>query len=68
MPRSSMGILQFFVIALIIGLAIYLIRRFTPIPAPIKTIILWAGIIVLVLLLLAATGILGHDVKIPSIQ
>lgn len=63
-----MGVIQFFVIALLIGLAIWAIHTFTPIPVQIKKIILWVGIIVIVLLLLAATGILGHDVKIPSIR
>lgn len=63
-----MGILTFFFIALLIGLAIWLINTYTPIPAPIKKIILIAGIVVIILILLRATGILGHDVAIPTIR
>lgn len=63
-----MGLLQFFFLALVVGLIIWAIHRFTPIPAQIKTLILWVGIIVLILILLAATGILGSDVKIPSVR
>jgi uncharacterized BrkB/YihY/UPF0761 family membrane protein len=66
--RFPMGVIQFFIIAVLIGLAIWAIHRFLPIPAQIKQIILWVGIIVLILLLLAATGILGSDVKIPRIR
>lgn len=68
MPRLDMGIIQFIVIAAIIGIVIWAVNTYTPIPAPIKKIILWAGVFVIVLLLLAATGILGHDIKIPSIR
>ena len=63
-----MGIFHFLVIAAIVGIAIWAIHTFTPIPAPIKKLILWFGVIVLILLLLAATGILGSDVKIPSFR
>lgn len=63
-----MGILEFFVIAAVIGIAIYLIHRFLPIPAIIKKLILWGGVIVIVLLFLSATGILGSDIKIPRFR
>lgn len=63
-----MGILEYFLICLVVGVAIYLIHRFAPIPAQIKTLVLWAGIIVLVLLLLHALGIFGADVKIPKVR
>ena len=63
-----MGVIQFFIIAFVIGMVIWLIHSFTPIPVQIKKIILWVGIAVIILLLLAATGILGSDVKIPSVR
>jgi hypothetical protein len=63
-----MGILQFFLIVLIIGFVVFLIQRFAPIPAEFKTIILWAGIIVCVLILLNALGVFGHDWMIPKIR
>lgn len=65
--RFSMGVFQFILLAALIGGLIWVIHAFTPIPAPIKKVILWFGVIVLILLLLAATGILGSDVKIPKI-
>lgn len=65
-----MGIIQFFIIALIVGVIIYLIQVFAPIPGAIKTVILWAGVIFLVLILLSALGILGlgHDYQIPRLR
>lgn len=63
-----MGIIQFIVIAALIGIFIWAIHTYTPIAPQIKKLILWCGIIVIVLLFLMATGILGHDVKIPSIR
>lgn len=63
-----MGIIEFMVIAVLIGLAIWAIHRFTPIPGQIKTIILWAGIIVIVVMLLSALGLLGKDWSIPRVK
>jgi hypothetical protein len=63
-----MGILQFFLIVLIIGFVVFLVQRYAPIPEEFKTIILWAGIIVCVLILLNALGIFGHDWMIPKIR
>lgn len=63
-----MGIVQFIVLAVVLGLIVWAVWQFTPIPIQFKKLILWAAIIVLVILLAAALGLLGHDVKIPSIR
>jgi hypothetical protein len=68
MPRCGMGIVEFLVIAVILGLIVWAIWTYTPIAAPIKKLILWAVIVVLVLLLLHALGVIGADVQIPKIR
>jgi hypothetical protein len=57
-----MGIIEFFIICVVIGVVIWLIHAFTPIPKPIKTIILWAGV------LARALGLWGHDIAIPKVK
>lgn len=68
MPRSDMGLLQFLILALVVGLVVWAIWSFTPIPIQFKKLILWVAIIVLILIFCAALGIFGHDVKIPSFR
>ena len=64
-----MGIIEFIVIAIVLGLVVYLVNTFLPIPPQIKTVILVAVIIVLVLLLLRAMGIFGGaDYQIPRVR
>jgi len=63
-----MGIIEFIVIALILGVIVWLIQTYAPIPAQFKTIILWAAIIVLLLILLNALGVIGRDWQIPRLR
>lgn len=63
-----MGLIQFFILALVVGLVVWAIWTFTPIPIQIKKVILWAAVIVLVVILLSAMGIFGHDVAIPKLR
>jgi hypothetical protein len=64
-----MGIVEFIVIALVLGLIVWLINTYAPIPQQIKTIILIAVIVVLLLILLKAMGVFsGADVQIPRIR
>lgn len=63
-----MGIIQFFLICLVIGFVVWLIQNYAPIPPQFKAIILWAGIIVILLILASALGLLGHDWQIPRIR
>lgn len=62
-----MGIIQFFFICLVIGLFVWAIHAYTPIPQQFKQLILWAGIIVCVLILASALGLFGWDTPIPRI-
>jgi uncharacterized protein YhhL (DUF1145 family) len=63
-----MGIFAFFIICIVIGLAVWLINTYIPLPAPIKTVILVAAIIVIVVILLQALGVFGHDIQIPKLR
>lgn len=62
-----MGIIEYFVLVLVIGLVVWAIHAYTPIPGQFKTLILWAGIIVCVLVLASALGLFGWDTQIPRI-
>jgi len=62
-----MGIVQFFMLVLIIGLFVWAIMKYTPIPDQFKQLILWAGIIVCVLVLASALGLFGWDTPIPRL-
>lgn len=63
-----MGIFYFMVLAVVLGLVVYLIWTYTPIPVQFKKLILWAAIIVLIVILIRETGILSHDVAIPKVR
>lgn len=66
--RCGMGLIQFLLLCLVVGLIVWAIWAFTPIPAQFKKLILWAAIIVLVIVLCNAMGIFGHDVAIPKVR
>lgn len=64
-----MGVLEFIVIAVVLGLVVYLVNTYLPIPQQIKTIILVVVIIVLIVILLQAMGIFGGaDYQIPRVR
>jgi uncharacterized protein YhhL (DUF1145 family) len=64
-----MGIIEFIVLALVLGLIVWLINTYAPIPQQVKTLILVAVIIVLLLVLLRAMGIFsGGDMQIPRVR
>ena len=64
-----MGILEFIIICVVLGLVVYLVNTYLPLPAPIKTIILVAVVIVIIVILLRAMGILGGvDYQIPRVR
>ena len=52
-----MPLIQLILVICIVGVVIYLIRRFVPMPAPFQTLILCIGIIGCVLFALSAFGI-----------
>jgi hypothetical protein len=60
-----MGLIEFVIIAVILGLAVYLINTLLPIPPPIKTILTVVVVVVLVVLLLRA---MVGDIPIPRLR
>lgn len=62
-----MGIVEYIIICLFVGLVVYAVQRWAPIPDQIKSLILWAAVIVLVLILLHALGLFGRDIAIPHV-
>jgi len=64
-----LGIFEFILIACVIGFVVWLVQTYAPIPPVFKTVVLWAGIIVIVLILLKALGIFpSGDYQIPRIK
>ena len=64
-----MGILEFIILCVVLGLVVWLVNTYLPIPQAIKTVILVAVIILLVVVLLRAMGIFsGADVQIPRVR
>jgi uncharacterized protein YhhL (DUF1145 family) len=64
-----MGIIEFIILALVLGIIVWLINTYAPIPQQIKTLILVAVVVVLLLVLLKAMGVFsGGDVAIPKIR
>jgi hypothetical protein len=67
-----MGWIEFLVLVVVVALlgslAIWFVKLWAPEFAPIATkVILTIGIIIIVVMLLQATGILSHDPKIPRL-
>ena len=63
-----MGIIEFIIIACIIGFIVWLVQTYAPIPPVFKQIVLWAGVLVVVMILLNALGIIGRDWQIPRLR
>jgi hypothetical protein len=54
-----MGLVEFLILCVVLGVAVWLVNTYLPLPAPIKTIILVAVVLVLVLILIR--GLVGAD-------
>lgn len=63
-----MGILSLLIIIVVIGIAVWLINAYIPLPPPFKKLILIVGIIAAILIVLNAFGVLNMDVGIPKIR
>ena len=64
-----MGLFEFFVICIVVGVVVYLINAFIPMDANIKRLITIAAIVVLVLIFLNAMGLFGiRDPQIPRLR
>jgi hypothetical protein len=59
------GLIEFIVVAAVIGLAVYLVTTYIPMPPPIRTIIIVVAC--LVLLLILVRGLVG-DVQMPRLR
>lgn len=68
-----MGVVEFFVLVVVVvllaALAVWAIGYFAPSHPPIMDKVIW-GVAVLIVLfaLVNATGLLGHDPRIPSLR
>jgi hypothetical protein len=63
-----MGVLQFILICVVVGFVVWAVTKFVPMPGPIRNLIVWAAVIVLVLIFLSALGLLGRDFAIPLVK
>ena len=63
---SFLGLVLFI---LVVGVIVWLIQAYAPIPAIFKQIILWLGIVVVVFLVLQAFGIIDYlrSVRVPRL-
>ena len=64
-----MGLFEYFILCIVVGVVVYLINAFIPMDANIKRLITIAAIIVLVLIFLNAMGLFGiRDPQIPRLR
>jgi Flp pilus assembly protein protease CpaA len=64
-----MGLFEFFFLCVVVGLVVWALTTYIPMPQQIKTLIIVAAMIVLVLILLKALGVLGGaDIPIPRVR
>ena len=63
-----MGIIQFIVIAALLGFGAWCLITYVPMAQPIPRIIVGAVVVFLVLILLSATGLLHLDMQIPHLR
>lgn len=60
-----MGLIEFVILAALLGLGAYLVTTYVPMPPPVRTIIIVA--VCLVLLLILIRGLVG-DVTLPRLR
>lgn len=60
-----MGLLEFVVLCVVVGLIVYLVNTLLPIPQAIKTVIVAVAVVVLVVIFLRA---LVGDIQIPRLR
>ena len=64
-----MGLFEYFILCIVVGVVVYLINAFIPMDANIKRLITIAAIVVLVLIFLNAMGLFGiRDPQIPRLR
>lgn len=60
-----MGLIEFILLVVVIGLIVWVVNTYLPIPEPLKTIILVVAVVVVLVVLIRA---LGFDLTIPKIR
>jgi uncharacterized protein YhhL (DUF1145 family) len=64
-----MGLIEFILLCVVVGLVVWAVNTFLPLPQPIKTIIMVAAVVVLIFILLRAMGVFGGaDIAIPRVR
>lgn len=64
-----MSLLSLFGAILFVGVIVWLINSFTPIPSQFKTLVLVVGILIVLMIVLSAFGILGSlNVQVPRVN
>lgn len=61
-----MSLITVIIVLVVVGVILYLINKYVPMDAKVKTILNWAIVIILIIWLLRAVGLFSniHDVKI----
>jgi len=62
-----MGVFHFILLCAVVGILVFLVTKFVPMPDQIKQVIIWGAVIILVLILLGALGLFQLDQPIPRI-
>jgi hypothetical protein len=63
-----MGLFAFIFLCVVVGVVVWALTTYVPMPEQIKTLIIFAAVIVLVFILLKAFGIFGgSDIPIPKL-
>lgn len=59
-----MGLFEFILLVVVVGLLVYLVNTYAPIDVKFKQLILWVAILALVFILIRALGLLSFDVPL----
>jgi len=62
-----LGLVEFIVLVLIVGVLVYLVNTYAPIDDKFKTLITWAAILVLIVLFIRGLGLLSFDVPLKIV-
>ncbi|TAK94616.1 hypothetical protein EPO05_06055 [Patescibacteria group bacterium] len=63
-----MDLISFIILCAIVGVLVWAITTYVPMPQPIKTLIIVSACLVLVLILLEALGIFNARIAIPRLR
>lgn len=63
-----MDLVSFIILCVVVGVLVWAVTAYIPMPAPIKNLIIVAAVIVLVLVFLRALGLLDANIPIPRLR